>query len=342
MSNPFYSGDSHDVDDDDFLNHPRSGSSGYMLQNSQNIGSISASNQYPSSGVHREALGLDTEGNRESGINRAQALMQKRREIEERTLDSSNRSLGLLFESERAGAATAEELNRQKEQLKRTEERLDDINSTLKTSERHLQGIKSVFGGIKNYFSSKNASAVAVSGGSTQTRTSNISGAPNGNLGSNTAPNNPYNSNRSNGLDDDVFDYQIPHHLNSKANNTRFRRFKTMTPSLEEFLSLEKQCDENKDEIDRLDDIRSQNHPGLRTRGLQENNSKTVDEVLNSNLDEMSLGLGRLKGLAVNLNEELGEHNAILDRLDDKTSGADWRVKKQNKDMDKLLNPKKK
>ena len=65
--------------------------------------------------------------------------MQKRREIEERTLDSSNRSLGLLFESERAGIETAEELNRQKEQLKRTEERLDDINSTLKTSERHLQ-----------------------------------------------------------------------------------------------------------------------------------------------------------------------------------------------------------
>ena len=72
--------------------------------------------------------------------------MQKRREIEERTVDSSNRSLGLLYESERAGAATAEELNRQKEQLKRTEERLDDINSTLKTSERHLQvKIKTIF-----------------------------------------------------------------------------------------------------------------------------------------------------------------------------------------------------
>ena len=56
----------------------------------------------------------------------------------------------------------------------------------------------------------------------------------------------------------------------------------------------------------------------------------------------MSLGLGRLKGLAMNLNEELEEHNAILDRLDDKTANADWRVKKQNKDMDKILNPKKK
>ena len=94
--------------------------------------------------------------------------------------------------------------------------------------------------------------------------------------------------------------------------------------------------------IDRLDDVRSQNHPSLRTRGLQENNSKTVDDILDSNLDEMSLGLGRLKGLAINLNEELDEHSAILDRLDDKTANADWKVKKQNKDMDRLLNPKKK
>ena len=65
--------------------------------------------------------------------------MQKRRDIEDRTLQSSERSLGLLYESERAGIATAEELDRQKETLKKTEERLDDINSTLKTSERHLQ-----------------------------------------------------------------------------------------------------------------------------------------------------------------------------------------------------------
>ena len=33
--------------------------------------------------------------------------------------------------------------------------RLDDINSTLKQSERHLTGIKSVFGGIRNYFSGR-------------------------------------------------------------------------------------------------------------------------------------------------------------------------------------------
>merc|ERR1712126_353883 len=95
------------------------------------------------------------------------------------------------------------------------------------------------------------------------------------------------------------------------------------------------------DSGDRFDG-RSENHPALRTRGLHENSKKSVDDILDSNLDEMSLGLGRLKGLAMNLNEELEEHNAILDRLDDKTANADWRVKKQNKDMDKILNPKKK
>ena len=82
-------------------------------------------------------------------------LLQK--EIEARTVDSSNRSLGLLYESEKVGAATGEELHRQKEQLLRTEGRLDEINSTLKQSERHLNGIKSVFGGIKNYLFAKNS-----------------------------------------------------------------------------------------------------------------------------------------------------------------------------------------
>lgn len=296
MSNPFYTDPSNEVDDDEFLKHPRSGSSGYMLQNSHNTGSMSSYNQFSSSGGHRSALGLDSEGNRESGTDRVQALMEKRREIENRTLESSERSLGLLYESERAGAATAEELHRQKEQLKRTEERLDDINSTLKTSERHLQGIKSVFGGIKNYFSSRNATA-APGGNGTQSRSPNVPVASNGNVASNLSSNDPYKSNRINGYEDD---------------------------------------------IDRLDETRDQNHPGLRTRGLHENSNKSVDAVLDSNLDQMSAGLGRLKGLALNLNEELEEHNSILDRLDDKTSNADWRVKKQNKDMDKLLNPKKK
>jgi len=67
-------------------------------------------------------------------------------------LASSERGLGLLYESEKVGVATADELSRQKEQLMRTEQRLDDINSTLRNSEKHIQGIRSVFGAVRNYF----------------------------------------------------------------------------------------------------------------------------------------------------------------------------------------------
>ena len=65
---------------------------------------------------------------------RQRQILMKKREIEEETLKSSDRSLGLLFESEKVGAATAEELGRQKETLLRTEGRLDEINHTLKVN----------------------------------------------------------------------------------------------------------------------------------------------------------------------------------------------------------------
>ena len=85
---------------------------------------------------------------------------------------------------------------------------------------------------------------------------------------------------------------------------------------------------------------REQNHPALRSRGLAEENSDkmaSVDEVLDRNLDEMAMGLSRLKGLALDLNAELDEHDDILIRLDDKASRTGIKVEKQNKDMSKIL-----
>ena len=91
----------------------------------------------------------------------------------------------------------------------------------------------------------------------------------------------------------------------------------------------------------RADDLRKDAHPGMRMRGLHEQQPRasgaSVDDVLDQNLEEMSMGLSRLKGLAQNLNTELEEHNEIIDRLDDKTSNTQWRVDKQNKDMSKIL-----
>lgn len=256
----------NEIDDDTFLNHPRAGSSGFMLpQNSQR--GVSTSGVMSPEEQHRQ-------------------LMLKKREIEQRTVDSSNRSLGLLYESEKVGAATGEELHRQKEQLLRTEGRLDDINSTLKQSERHLNGIKSVFGGIKNYLFAKN------------------SGLP---------PPSPQQATNS---------QTIPHSSSDVSIGSSSSRKPFYQP-----------------ENDRLDTIREQNHPALKSRGLVEDSDKTnsVDDVLDRNLDEMAMGLSRLKGLALDLNAELDEHDDILIRLDDKASRTGVKVDKQNKDMSKIL-----
>ncbi|XP_026674184.1 synaptosomal-associated protein 29 [Ceratina calcarata] len=77
-----------------------------------------------------------------------QQLLQRKKAIEERTVKSSERSISLLRDSEQIGAATAEVIVIQ-----------DDINSTLRFSQKHIQGIKSVFGSLKNYLSGKSMDA---------------------------------------------------------------------------------------------------------------------------------------------------------------------------------------
>lgn len=121
-----------DVDDDTFVNSYRS-----RYQPSQ----PKQSSAYGSSGQLGE---LERQ---------RQSMLQRQKEIEQRTLDSTSRSIGLLRDSEQIGIATAEELVRQREQLQNTNKRLDDINTNLNYSQKHLNGIKSVFYGLKNYIS---------------------------------------------------------------------------------------------------------------------------------------------------------------------------------------------
>ncbi|XP_008334349.1 synaptosomal-associated protein 29 [Cynoglossus semilaevis] len=70
-------------------------------------------------------------------------------------VDSSYRSMGLIYESEKMGVETAEELVRQGEVLKRTDKMMDNMDQDLKTSQRHISSIKSVWGGLVNYFKGK-------------------------------------------------------------------------------------------------------------------------------------------------------------------------------------------
>jgi len=152
-----------EVDDEEFLRHPKSGSSGYMLPQHQGP-TFSHSN-----GQAAQKSSLEQQ---------RQQLAQRRRELEERTLASSERGLGLLHESEKVGVATAEELSRQKEQLVKTEQKLDDINSSLRSSEKHIQGIRSVFGSIKNYFSGHSTTATSSTSIPTSTLPTSTSADP--------------------------------------------------------------------------------------------------------------------------------------------------------------------
>merc|ERR1711931_527710 len=76
---------------------------------------------------------------------------------EDACLESTKRALASITDSERTGVATAEELVAQREQLERVDQRLDETQTTLKASQRSLNGIKSVWGGLTNMFKKKEA-----------------------------------------------------------------------------------------------------------------------------------------------------------------------------------------
>lgn len=95
--------------------------------------------------------------------NQVQAYQERRKQIEERTLNSTQRSIGVLRDSEQIGIATAEELMRQREKLEKTDKQLDEINATLRFSQKHINGIRSVFSSLKNYVSGRNDSSPSIS-----------------------------------------------------------------------------------------------------------------------------------------------------------------------------------
>jgi len=120
--------DKEEVDDLTFLNHPQQGSSGYLL----NDDSLPSSNN--------------------AWLERREQLLNERRKIEERTLDTAKRSLSLLYETESTGYDSARNLAEQREKLENTEKNLDSINAMTRQTQKHLNVMKSWFGGFKSMF----------------------------------------------------------------------------------------------------------------------------------------------------------------------------------------------
>lgn len=206
--------------------------------------------------------------------NQRQTLIEKRREIENSTLRSTQTSLGLLRESEEVGIATAEELHRQREKLESTDKRLDEINATLRFSQKHLNGIKSVFGGLKNYLSGKSDLPVP--------RATSSSQEP------------PEQTGRTS---------SSMHHAVSDPYRTH--------P-----LNRIKDCD----------DLQNQSSDG-----------DNFQKVIDANLQEMLNSTVRLKGLAINLSEEIDSQNDLIDDITYKIDREDFSIQNQNKEINKIL-----
>ena len=118
-------------------------------------------------------------GNRGSGSGAAEAGESDLKQLHERigqaeneSLESTRRALRCLNETHEVGVNTARELVRQGEQLSSLDGRLDDVNSTLTATQKNLNQIKSIFGGIANKFSSWSNKSTTKSRGATSSGSS--------------------------------------------------------------------------------------------------------------------------------------------------------------------------
>ncbi|KAI5133172.1 synaptosomal-associated protein 29 [Manis pentadactyla] len=207
-----------------------------------------------------------------------QALRQEVIRRAEATAASTNRSLSLMYESEKVGVASSEELIRQRGVLERTEKMVDKMDQDLKISQRHINSIKSMFGGLVNYFKPK------------------------------------------------------PAEISPEQNSTL-----TPQPSsrLKEAISMSKeqeaQYQASHPNLRKLND--SDSTPGGAgpvegTEAYPKNaHLRAYHQKIDNNLDELAVGLGRLKDIALGMQTEIEEQDDILDRLTTKVDKLDINIK---------------
>ncbi|KAM9101881.1 synaptosomal-associated protein 29 [Sarcophilus harrisii] len=215
-----------------------------------------------------------------------QALRQEVLRRTEASLESTGRSLSYIYESEKVGVASSEELVRQRGVLQRTERMVDKMEQDLKTSQRHINSIKSMFGGFVNYFKSKPADAAP---------------PPNG-----------------------VVDPQP-------------------NPRLKEALATSKEQEENYQashpNLRRLQssDAIGGTHSAVGADAYPKNQYlREYHQKIDSNLDEMSKGLRRLKDIALGMQTEIDEQDELLGRLTTKVENLDINIKSTDKKVRQL------
>ncbi|KAM3939249.1 synaptosomal-associated protein 29 isoform 1-T3 [Leptodactylus fuscus] len=210
---------------------------------------------------------------------RQRSLQQEVLRRAQSTVESSNRSVSLIYESEKVGVETAQELMRQGEALKRTEKMVDSMEQEMKTSQRHINSIKSIFSGFTNYFRAKPAETPAQNGAYDYTASSKLQDA----MSKSKEQEDQYEATHPNLLKRDTVD-------SSRGLGATKSEYEHKNPALRDY-------------------------------------HRKVD----SNLDDMSLGLGRLKNLALGLQSEIEEQDDTLGRLTGKVDKLDLNIKTTDK-----------
>lgn len=229
----------------------------------------------------------DLSGGSEAPMDRQQYLRQEVLRRAEATATSTNRSLSLMYESEKVGVATSEELVRQRGVLEHTEKMVDKMDQDLKMSQKHINSIKSMFGGFINYFKSKPVETSPEQNGS-------IGPLPSSKL-----------KEAINTSKDQESKYQASH--------PNLRRLHEADPVPEGPASA------------------------VTTEVYPKNSSlQAYHQKIDSNLDELSMGLGRLKDIALGMQTEIEEQDDILDRLTTKVDKLDVNIKSTEKKVRQL------
>ncbi|KAM7415896.1 hypothetical protein PAMA_018117 [Pampus argenteus] len=220
---------------------------------------------------------------------RQRYLQQEVMRTAQSAVDSSYRSLGLIYESEKMGVDTAEELMRQGEVLKRTDKMLDNMDQDLKTSQRHITSIKSVWGGLVNYFKSKPETKPP-------------------------PPEQPKAYEASDGLQKAL--------SNSRENEDKYQ---ASHPNLRKL------------ETGGFGACASVDDSSSRQNGYPQNRHlRQAHQTLDSNLDEMSDGLRRLKNLGMGLQSEIEDQDASIDSLLNKVDKMDVKIHNTNQQIKNL------
>lgn len=234
----------------------------------------------------------------------------------DRQLQGTTRCLSSIHESQAVGYATAEELVEQGEKLDRAEGNIDKILQDTRQSQRHLNSIKSVFGGIKNWWKG-NDSNTPTTAVETKNRTSRpLDVVLDGHRSATDS--HPILNKKADTLgfyDDDVKDFND---FDPDSFTQSSRTATVVTPQATKATTT----------------ATTTTTPKQPSRNEVWNN---YEQGMDNNLSQMSNGLSSLKMLAQGMNEEIETQNSQLERITDKADRSDTKVRSQNLQMKRIL-----